>query len=327
MQKAELKNTKTLVHIGCHKTASSWLQKAIFDNAQHGFCALSLPSVEQKRSTQRLKSVSNQILFRNRGRQFLGPLESPQKTFLEAFSGQNFSTDLTYVLSDERLSGNPHSGGFDRVTNCLKLKEALPSTKIFMVFRAQETMIRSCYHQYIVAGGSLSLADYMRMEYNSIVPSFSLDYFFYDKLLQLYQEHFGAQNVLALPYELFLQSPDVFLRKIKRFAGSNAESDAVDFETKINNRPNPWLLVKFRILNRLARQVEFFNIASNRTSFSHSLSRAPIIKYIKPRSLLDAQKKRETAFIASEIQGFYKESNRTLEILAGVSLKQFGYML
>ena len=36
---AERERCPVLIHIGFHKTASTWLQRAIFDNSEYGFAA------------------------------------------------------------------------------------------------------------------------------------------------------------------------------------------------------------------------------------------------------------------------------------------------
>jgi len=325
MQQTDIDNANVLIHIGCHKTASSWLQERIFDNSELNFSALHMPAAKEASSIRRLKSVAEMMLLKNASKQYLGPLHKPYEDFSATFAGQKFATDQTHVLSHERLSGNPHSGGFDRVTNCLKLQEILPSAKILMVFREQKTMIRSCYHQYIVAGGSLSLTSYMRMKYNSIVPTFNLEYFRYDDLFQLYAKSFGAENVLALPYEMFSQDPSAFLGQIQRFVGSDADMSHVDSKTKVNDRKNPWLLVKFRLLNRLVRQIDFFEISKKRRSMAHLLSCAPGLENLKSTTILKRQERREMNFIAREIEGFFTQSNQNLEALSGISLPQYGY--
>ena len=297
----------------------------VFDNLDFGYSALHLPATKNVPSSRRLKSVSTQLLILDNSQRYLGPFHSAKPAFDAAFSEQVFDDCQTYVVSDERLSGNPHSGGFDRVTNCLKLKEVLPQAKIFMVYRNQATMIRSCYHQYLVAGGSLPLVGYLRMRYGGIVPTFSLDYFRYDQLLTLYTQHFGADNVLALPYELFTTAPEVFWERVQQFSGANAMPSKIDFGKKVNKRANPWLLVKLRWLNRLARQADFYSLSQNRWSPARWFSDAPLIMHLKSAGLLAAQKTREMQVIEAEIEGYYQESNRKLEALTGMPLAEFGY--
>lgn len=327
MGSLDLDKANILIHIGCHKTASSWLQNNVFDNPALGFRALALENRNGQTAKNRLRSVARQLVLTNGARQYPGPFHTPKPAFGMAFSGVRFSPEATYVMSDERLSGNPHSGGFDRVELCLKLKEVLPSARILMVFRAQETMIRSCYHQYIVAGGSLSLAGYMRMSYRFIVPTFSLEYFRYDKLLSLYIEHFGAKNVLALPYEQFLSEPENFISRIRNHAGQAGDTSELMYNKIDNHRANPWLLVKLRHLNRWRRQVDFAALSQARRSPAFKFSHGVPGKYLKTQFLLSRQRAKDLAFIRREIKGVYAQSNQTLQTLSGCELARYGYEL
>lgn len=64
-------------------------------------------------------------------------------------------SDSTPVLSAERLSGNPHSGGYDSLQTAKRLHRLFPQAKVLVVVREQTEEILSCYNQYVRAGGVL----------------------------------------------------------------------------------------------------------------------------------------------------------------------------
>ena len=53
----------------------------------------------------------------------------------------------TPVLSDKRLSGNPHSGGFDAARIAGSPHEHFPGVNILVVIREKRSLTLSCYYQ------------------------------------------------------------------------------------------------------------------------------------------------------------------------------------
>ena len=51
-------------------------------------------------------------------------------------------SDSTPVLSAERLSGNPHSGGYDSLQTAERLHRLFPQAKVLVVVREQTEEIR-----------------------------------------------------------------------------------------------------------------------------------------------------------------------------------------
>ena len=67
---------------------------------------------------------------------------------------------LVPVLSAERLSGNPHSGGYDSVQIAERLATAFPEGRVLIVIREQTEMLVSAYKQYVKVGGAGTLRQY-----------------------------------------------------------------------------------------------------------------------------------------------------------------------
>jgi hypothetical protein len=193
-----------LVHIGYHKCASTWLQKAFFP--QHPQLCFAL-------GHGRLMPE----LIRPDGFDFQpGPV---REAFREAMAG---CQDRIPVASSERLSGNPHSGGYDAAVLAERIGRCFDRPRILIVVRRQADMLVSCYKQYVKMGGIARLEDYLQPPVGANdgrLPLFRLRNFEYDRLVADYQERFGADSVLVLPYEQLRAQPHAFVAELCGFLG------------------------------------------------------------------------------------------------------------
>ncbi|MCK4871801.1 MAG: sulfotransferase [Phycisphaerales bacterium] len=206
-----------LLHIGYHKTGTTWLQRAVFSNPQAGFVA----PWQGSQVAGRFVAV-NAFTFDPEAQRhdFESELEAVRNT-----SPADTRT-LVPVISHERLSGNPHSGGFDSKAIAERLAETFPGARVLIVIREQRAMLASIYKQYVKVGGAASLRRYIEppTRGNVRVPLFRFDFLGYDLLIGCYQHLFGDRNVLVLPYEMLLADQPGFLRRIAEFAGAAAEA-------------------------------------------------------------------------------------------------------
>lgn len=62
-----------------------------------------------------------------------------------------------FVMSNERLSGKPHSSGFDSFIIARRIKSIFPKGKMFLMIREQKTFLLSNYFQYLSCGGTFVL--------------------------------------------------------------------------------------------------------------------------------------------------------------------------
>ncbi len=130
--------------------------------------------------------------------------------------------ELVPALSAERFSGNPHSGGYDSELIARRFAAATPEARVVVITREQRAMIASCYKQYVRVGGVCSARGSLRPPLlgRPRVPLFDADFFQYDRLIGLYRELFGADAVLALPFERLKEDPQSFAERIITFAGA-----------------------------------------------------------------------------------------------------------
>src|SRR5205823_14475513 len=97
----------------------------------------------------------------------------------------------------------------------------LPDSRTVVVVREQRSMIVSTYTPYVKAGGPSPIEDFLHpaLDQGWRIPLFDFEYFEYHRLLGYYRSLFGADNVLALPYEQLVRDRRDFLTRIGEFAG------------------------------------------------------------------------------------------------------------
>jgi hypothetical protein len=150
-----------LIHIGYHKTGSTWLQKHLFDCPERGFFRLSGKEISKNHIGLRPATrFARRFVFEPGDRLYSLNEFSPDR--MRELLGECKVLDSAIpVLSDERLSGHPETGGFDSQDICDRLSQVFDSPKIFIVIREQKSLIASCYLDFLLKGGTSSLKEYM----------------------------------------------------------------------------------------------------------------------------------------------------------------------
>src|SRR5215211_2730079 len=191
---------RPLLHIGYHKTGTTWLQRHVFGDPKSGFSQMS--------GAQRLIAVNAFDFKPKRIRRQMG------RRIGEA-------QGLVPVLSSERLSGEPQFGGYDSELIADRLAAVFPDARVLVVIRAQTSMFLSIYKEYIRRGGAASLRQYLAAPDDGYwMPRFRFEFLEYHRLIGYYQDLFGAESVMVLPYELLRTQPEAFLGQISGFVGT-----------------------------------------------------------------------------------------------------------
>jgi len=295
-----------LVHIGYHKTGTTWLQREVFSSSAAGFSQLG--------GAQRLIAV-NAFSFKPR----------KVRKQMERRIGEVLDRGLTPVLSSERLSGAPHFGGYDSEIIADRLAAVFPNSRIMVVIREQKEMFLSIYKQYIRRGGAASLRQYLAAPRDGYwMPQFRFEYLEYHRLISRYQDLFGARNVLVLPYELLRSRPGDFLAKVSGFM------DMPPAEPR--NRPmNVSLSALSLSLRRHANRYVVLDPVNPAPPFdfprSHEILERSCraVDAIAPKSLLERHERRWRQRAAREVGNRYSHSNARTAALTGLALRTFGY--
>lgn len=209
----ETNDAGPVVHIGFHKTASTWLQDVLFP-ALVGVAWVGTSGV----GWELLRNVANAVerdVVPGTLRRFAA--ETAERAGVPA------------LLSYEGLSGALWSAEDIGPRSARRLHSALPDARIVVVVREQGSMLRSVYWQYVLEGGVLGLGGFLGQTDDS--PSaFDLAHIEYDRVVKSYVDAFGAGRVLVLPHELLRLDAPRFLTALLDFTGASLE-DAIDVDT------------------------------------------------------------------------------------------------
>lgn len=319
----ESKPLPVLVHVGFHKTATTFLQKAFFANNQLGF--------DQFQRLQCSKLVHRKIAA-------LGPfdkLSSDTINELHQFAKNAAEQGFLGVISHERLSGYPASGGFDSKLILERIKEIFPDAKILIIIREQISLIQSVYSQMITDGGAYSLNDFLRYSLEPAtvrIPQFRLSFYEFDKYISYCQTLFGKDRVLVLPYELLGENYQDFLDKIGFFALPNDWENIRGYQklptnSVVNAKKSILIQNISRVLNALFYKNQLSNSALIRIKHLpsiyknlHQLGNAITPKFIE-KNLNQKMKN----YIREYVGSYYCQSNIRTSELIGINLAQYNY--
>lgn len=179
-----MSDTQMLLHIGYHKTATTWMQQRFF-LPKYGFRQLAS------------HAEISQLIVAPHGLYF-DP--GAMRTLIDARRA-DLQPDEVPMLSSEILSGNPLFGGLGSDVNAHRLAQIFPQAKILISIRAQPRILTSVYMQYVLRGGTMSPERFFEGTEVPGYTGFRAEHFEYDRLTALYQSLFGAENVYLLTQE------------------------------------------------------------------------------------------------------------------------------
>jgi len=310
-----------LVHIGYHKTGSNWLQHMLFEDPATGYAWL---GHETKDHPVRRVIHDRPLEFRNK----------QVRRELEALARDAESRGLHPVVSLERLSGHPFSGGHDSRQIADRLHEVLPDGRVLIVIREQRSMILATYKQYVKAGGTGTVSQFLEPATTRSLRARLFDYrhFEYDHLIGHYQSLFGSDNVLVMAFEQLARDGRGFVERIAEFAGRPIPVDVLDrlpYTTRSNPSPSALTIAGLRRVNRFTPRTE--------------LDPAPVAEWegaerlaqrLKKTDLLNRRATRKLATRAEEslrrtvyeaVGERYTESNRRTVELTALDLAAYGW--
>lgn len=310
---------ETLIHIGYHKTASTWLQTHILDNPE-----TLLKRFFSKKDIRDFIVLPHSLDFNSQS------VKTHHLKLMEkAVTAENLSEDTISVVSSERLSGHPHSGGYDSKEIADRLKSCFPDAKVLIVIREQKSAISSCYLQYVKYGGTCSIKDYVNPPKRGlpVIPLFKFEHFDYVKLIQYYRNLFGKDKVLVLPYELFKDEPQKFYTQILEF--SNAKRLKKVPYGKITNKRLSYLTSKFaRQANKLFVKTTLNPSAPSSEYLSNNIiSLFMILDRLVPKFIRKACDRILDKYIESQVSDRFLEGNKELQKIVNIDLSEYGYDL
>ncbi len=305
-----------LLHIGFHKTASTWLQANLFDDGALGFTAR----------------------FGGPRHQLVADIVRPDPLFFDPacvrtryapFLDDAGAAGRTLVLSHERFSGYPSSGGRDRQMIAERLAATFPQARILIVIREQHAVIRSMYSQHVTDGGVEGIARFLAPAEPYLLrrPGFRREFYAYNRLIDLYARLFGRDRVLVLPFELLAREPSCFAGAIARHCGQPATPVLANGRVNVA-RP---LLMQWvqRPLNMLFYHNELSPGALFHISRFHKryARLAPLFRAISPGAVERRLDRGLRQAIAAHVGGYYAHSNALTQAHVEHDLRSLGYQV
>ncbi|HEX5184572.1 MAG TPA: hypothetical protein VFW19_15660 [Allosphingosinicella sp.] len=235
---------RPIVHIGYHKTATTWFQRSVY------------PHAASHRWIPRVRAQA--ALLAPSGLHFDAALA--RALLSEGDDGRPL------LICEENLSGYIHNGGlhgFLPAAAAERIRQVLPDARIVIFVRSQASMAAACYRQYVRGGGTHGVHRYL---FPSLylhgayaqpfkVPRFSFDHFDYDRLVALHDGLFGRENVHVYPFEA-LADQQAMLARMETDLGLILDRGRLRFD-RPNESWNDALLPAARVLNHFtARTVE-----------------------------------------------------------------------
>jgi hypothetical protein len=311
-----------LIHIGYHRTASSWLQRYYFGDPRTGLRWLG-KQAEDHPVRQIIRTRWSEFDPRTLRAQFDPLLREAQ------------AEGLVPVVSFERLSGHACSGGYDSEQIAQRLAQVFPEGRVLIVIREQRAAILSNYKRYIKAGGPGTLREFLLppATKNARVPLFDFRHFEYHHLLGRYHALFGADAVLILAFEQFVREPAAFVSHIGHFVGRPVEQDVLDSLPFKRRAQKTFSSVTqqavLRRLNVLVRSevnpTPFFDL--HRHKELRRLARAAPEAALPPE-VVAAETDEALAKVLAELVGDrYAASNRATAELTGIDLAAYGWRI
>lgn len=305
-----------IVHIGYHKTATTWFQKSVYPRVSN------LAYVPRERVKRAFFSASA-----------LHFDAAWTRAALEVPSG------ATPILCEEELSGYLHTGGlmgFLSKDMAQRIHAVFPDARIVLFVRAQPEMISACYQQYVRGGGTyaprryLWPADYWRaaaaQPYK--IPRFSFDHFDYDRLVAHYAALFGAERVHVYAYEELQRGGAAFLERFAKELGLELDLASVPM-SKQNVSYSRAINSFTRALNRFTRRTVNDKRYWLHVPFWYSVRRK-LVEAANATGLFGSRASPEDLLgsdAVAWIRQRYVESNRRLAPLVRFDLAALGYPL
>lgn len=302
-------------HIGFPKAGSTYLQRQVFPHLPD-YAYMGVHAFVDEPDFYDLLNRFHIQLFKTDGLNFDVQACAADKSKIER-RADGKSPLFSYEYAVGVLFGYP-----DAVMKAQRLREIFGANlKIIMIVREQTAILKSQYRDHpfephdIHRGKPVSFAEWYKQT-NALRYFRFTDLVEYDRLVRVYDDLFGADNVLVLPMELMKADPDLYAAKMAEFL----EVDQATLRTNLDKPPvNTGHSAGQNRLRRLRRAIPI------PVQFSKILPRA---LYTALTGLIKKGGKEEIIVpqdLQQDINARYALSNKALESRIGVALAPLGY--
>lgn len=169
---------EVFLHIGFHKTGSTFLQSKIFPNLE------GVTFFNRNLDLNRLFKTEDKLLLSNVG-----------------MSG------CPYLVGEGDF--------FDQFRVSIKyLQKIFKDPKIIICFREPGKYINSCYKQHLHEGGQLKFEEFISLDGNSKI---NYENFFFKKFVEYLRDNVQNQNIFIYDFESFIKYPEIVVNSMSKF--------------------------------------------------------------------------------------------------------------
>lgn len=284
---------RIVFHVGLHKTATTWLQSGFF--TEH-------PEIQLV--TDYKKPWNDPFLnYLVKANDFDFQPDKCRKLLYGQLALTNKKNAKVFLVSAERLSGHPYSGGYDTLRLARRIRDTFPKAWVILGIRNQKDLLISIYKQSVKDGYRGTLSDMLITRHWQIV-GFDMDIYKYDSLIRTYWRYFSIKRVLVLVHEDLREDSNGFLRNISSFLNVR-EFIPTNTGVRMNWSPPDHATFARRVLNQFRKsELNPFPVVniSSRTFRALEFLFSP---FFKGRELFSDTELNKIAF-------FYHESNDRL---------------
>lgn len=257
---------KVFIHLGLHKTASTWLQEKIFTQYDD-LLLLTRPLTTQVAPFNKLQFANDYIYDEQE-------LIEVVRHYHEQYPERNI------LISDEALSGLPRYNYLNRSQIAERLRSAFPEAEVLIFLRGQYDLVKSLHAQSIRSGWNAfgltedfiwepkqaySLDWYLNADADFDLEAFYVNYFAqlhwdhfdYHQLIDYYRQLFPSVHVLL--YEELRENPDGIINKLNQIFGTDARIKvSQEIVNKKLNRFRHYQHLVSGLVNRLGVRAKWY---------------------------------------------------------------------
>lgn len=316
---------KYLIHIGFHKTGTSFLQKKLFAGNIPGLTPIVPYNFDGISNGKSAKLFGAEII-----REVAGNVRPNIEQLKEKLNNYKLPSEGYNVISNEALSGIGKLSFAEKSTIQKTLSNLFPDSKILIGIREQRSWIESLYYQYLRMGGTLSPRRYFELsEINYFPNSFVGHHLYYSHLVNQYITSFGRDNVFIYAHEDLVNTPFNVIDNIQKFLKLNLNVKDQDLQNKVNTKLSLSSLeisrifspVLFRVQGNAFSSLGIIKSESRRNSFLKQLNA------VTPRFAEKRLRYRLRKSIPVKYDQGFKESNKELSVIMDRNLLSLGYMM
>lgn len=322
MQMPVNESYRTVLHPGFAKAMSSMFQDVVFKNHPEinhigkPFWNSALPAVQSFSAANFIRRIVgyDSIAF---------DTSKVFKLYQESIA-KRLEINRLNSISDESLT---YAVNADRALIAKRLHKFFPKAKIFFSIRNQPSALYSLYkwrrnERYSTQPTFGEWLESMNNVYNDRFVDYEFEMFNYYKVINIYVDIFGRENVCVLPMELLRQCPDDYAINLSDFLYIDRKHLMSNLTLPAVNKQPCDLEIS------LKRWLHWFRILLGYCKSSVDLMIQPsILKSSLITALFSYKKHREIKYfkIPDDLLRIYIDGNTKIEDEFKLNLKSFGY--